>query len=112
MKNYATTKELEHATDIDKSDLATKKDSIPMKTKTDTLHINKLFNVPASLNNLKTKVNDLNVGKLKTVPVNLKKWSHVVDKQVVKNTQFNTLKTKVNDLVKKILDATTLIHIN
>ena len=44
-----------------------------MKTETDTLHINKLFNVPASLNNLKTKVNDLNVGKLETVPVNLKK---------------------------------------
>ena len=56
LKNYATTKELEHATDIDKSDLATKKDSIAMKTKTDTLHINKLFNVPASFNNLKTKV--------------------------------------------------------
>ena len=83
-----------------------------MKTEIDKLDVNKLVNVPASLNNLKTKVDDLNVGKLKTVSVNLKKWSHVVDKQVVKNTQFNTLKRKVNELVKKIPDATTLIHIN
>ena len=112
LTNYATIKELEHTTDIDKFDLATKKDFIAMKTEVDKLDINKLVYVPASLNNLKTKVDDLNVGKLKTVPVDLKKWSDVVDKQVVKNTQFNTLKTKVNKLVKKIPDATTLIHIN
>ena len=31
---------------------------------------------------------------------------------VVKNTKFITLKTKVNSLEKKIPDATTLIHIN
>ena len=36
----------------------------------------------------------------------------VVDKEVVKNTKFNTLKTKVNNLDQKILDAATLIHIN
>ena len=112
LTNYATIKELEHTTDIDKFDLAAKKDFIAMKTEVDKLDINKLVYVPASLNNLKTKVDDLNVGKLKTVPVDLKKWSDVVDKQVVKNTQFNTLKTKVNKLVKKIPDATTLIHIN
>ena len=64
------------------------------------------------MNNLKTKVHDLDVGKLKTVPVNLKKLSDVVDNEVVKNTKFNTLKTEVNSLEKKIPDATTLIHIN
>ena len=32
--------------------------------------------------------------------------------EVVKNTKFNTLKTTVNNLEKKIPDATTLIHIN
>ena len=32
--------------------------------------------------------------------------------EVVKNTNINTLKTKVNKLDKKIPDATTLIHIN
>ena len=31
--------------------------------------------------------------------------------EVVNNTKFNTLKTKVNSLEKKIPDATTLIHI-
>ena len=32
--------------------------------------------------------------------------------EVVKNTEFNTLKTKVNKLDTKISEATTLIHIN
>ena len=39
--------------------------------------INKLINVPTSLNNSKTKVDDLDVGKLKTLPVDLKKLSDV-----------------------------------
>ena len=52
------------------------------------------------MNNLKTKVDDLDVGKLKTVPVDLKKLSDVVANEVVKNTKFNTLKTKVNSLEK------------
>ena len=69
-------------------------------------------NVPTSLNNLKTKVDDLSVGKLKTVSADLKKLSNVVDNVVVKNTKFNTLKTNVNNLEKKIPDATTLIQIN
>ena len=30
----------------------------------------------------------------------------------MKNTKFNTLKTKVNNLEKQISEATTLIHIN
>ena len=38
--------------------------------------------------------------------------SDKVDNEVVKNTKFNTLKTKVNNLENKIPDATTLIHIN
>ena len=83
-----------------------------MKAEVDKLDINKLVNVPTSLNNLKTKVDDLDVGKLKTVPVDLKKLSDVVDNEVVKNAKFNTLETKVNNLEKKIPDATTLIHIN
>ena len=62
-----------------------------------------MVNVPTSLNNLKRKVDDLNVGKLKTVPIDLKKLSGVVGNEVVKNTKFNTLKTKVNSLEKKFL---------
>ena len=64
------------------------------------------------MNNLKTKVDGIDVGKLKTVPIDLKILSDVVGNKVVKNKTFNTLKTKVNKLDKKISDATTLIHIN
>ena len=74
--------------------------------------MNKLGNVPTSLNNLKAKVHYLDVGKLKTLSVDLKKLSDVVDNQVPKNIRFNKLNTKVNKLDKKILDATALICIN
>ena len=109
MSNYATRKELDHATGVDTSDLADKKDFIPLKAEVDKLNINKLVNVPTSLNNLKTKVGDSDLGKLKTVPVDLR---DVVDNEFVKNTRFNTLKKKVNNLDKKIPDATLLIHID
>ena len=64
------------------------------------------------MKNLKTKVDDLDVSKLKTVPIFLKKLSHVVDIEVVKNTKFNALTTNLDNLEKKIPDATTLIYIN
>ena len=54
----------------------------------------------------------MDTGKLKTVPVGLKKLSDLVDNEVIKNPKFNSLKTKVNNLENKILNATTLIHIN
>ena len=71
-----------------------------------------MVNVPTSLINLKSKVNDLDVGNLKTVSVELKKLIDVVDNEVVKKAEFNTLKTKVNNFEKKIPGATILIHIN
>ena len=74
-----------------------------MKAEVDELDINKLTNVPTSLNNLKAKGDDLDVVKLKAVPVDLKKLSDVVDNEVVKNKKFNTLETKVNSLAKKFL---------
>ena len=64
------------------------------------------------MNNLKTQADDLDVGKLKTAPVDLKQLSDAADNEVFKNTKINTIKTKVNNLEKKIPDATTLIHIN
>ena len=67
-----------------------------LKVEVDKLDINKLINVLTSLNNLKTKVDDLDVGKLKTAPEDLKKLIDIVDNEVLKNTKFNTLKTKVN----------------
>ena len=73
MPNFAIKKELEHATGIDTSNLAAKKYFIALKAEVDKLDINKLTNVPTSLNNLETIVDDLDVGKLKTVPGDLKK---------------------------------------
>ena len=68
-----------------------------------------MVNVPTSL---KAKVHKLDVGKWKIIPVDLRKLSDVTDNEVVKNTKFNTLKTKLNTLENKSPDATTLIHIN
>ena len=82
-----------------------------MKAEVDKLDIGKLVNIPSSLNNLKTKGDDLDIGELKIVPVDLK-LSDVLDNEVIKNTNFNTLKTKVNNLHKKIPDAITFIYIN
>ena len=112
LSNYATKKELGHATGVDTCNLAANKDFIALKGEVDKLDINKLINVPISLNSLRTKVDDLDVGKLKTVAVDLKKLSDVAANEVVKTTKFNTLKTKVSSLEKKIHEATTLIHIN
>ena len=44
-----------------------------MKAEVDKLDINKLVNVPTSLNNLKIKVDDLDVGQSRTVPIDMKK---------------------------------------
>ena len=71
-----------------------------------------MINTPTSFNDWKTKVEDLDVGKLKTVPVDLKKLNDVVDNKVIENAKFNTLKTIVNSLERKIPDATTLIQLN
>ena len=63
------------------------------------------------MNNLKTNENDLDVGKWKSVPVDS---SDEVDNEVLEHKKFNTQRNldKKNSLDNKILDATTLIHIN
>ena len=58
LSNYATKKELEHVTGIDKSDVAANKYFIELKAEVDKLDINKITNVPTSLNNLKTEVDN------------------------------------------------------
>ena len=45
-------------------------------------------------------------------PIDLKKLSDVVIKDFVKKTMYIKLNSKVNNLENKILDTTTLIHIN
>ena len=103
LSNYAIKKELDYAARIDTSDLAAKKGFIALKAEVDKLDINKLINVSTSLNNFKTKVDDLDVGKLEIIPIDLKKLNDVVNNEVVKNTKFNTPKTKVNNLERKFL---------
>ena len=102
LSNYATKKELGHATGIDTSDLAAKKYFIALKAEVKKPDIKKFVHVPNILNNLKTRGDGLDVGKSKTIPIDLKKLSDVVDNDVVKNTKFNTLKKKVNSLEKKV----------
>ena len=75
LSNYATKKELEHATIVDTSDLAAKKYFIALKVEAGKLDINKLINVPTALNNSKTKVDESDIGELKTVSVDLRKLS-------------------------------------
>ena len=69
LSNYALKKELDYATGVDTPDLAGKKNFIVLKAEVGKLDINKLANVPTSLNDFKTKVDDLGFGKLKTVLV-------------------------------------------
>ena len=73
LSNQATKKQLDHATGVDASDSAAKRELTALKCKVDKLDVNKLVNVPTSLNNLKTKVDDLDVDMLKTGPTDLKK---------------------------------------
>ena len=44
------------------------------------------------------------------IPIDLKKSSNVVSKEVVKSTKFNTLKTNINNLEKKIPNASTIFQ--
>ena len=74
--------------------------------------MNNLVNVLNDLNNLKAKAGDLDVDKLKTAPVNLKKLNDEVSKEVVKNTKFNELYTRVNNIENEIPGASTLIQTN
>ena len=60
-----------------------------MKAEVDQLDINRLVNVPTSLNNLKTKIGDLDIGKFKTVSIVFKKFVMLWVKKLLK-TQYLT----------------------
>ena len=47
---------------------------------------------------LKTEVDKIDADKLKTVPVNLAKLSNLVKNNVVKKTEYNILKIKVDSI--------------
>ena len=68
-----------------------------------------MVSVPNNLNNWKRKVHGLDVEKLTAVLVDFKKVNDIVSKEVVKDTKFSKLDTKVNNLENKIPDACKLI---
>ena len=111
MKVVRDVSKLEYAIGVDTFDLTAKKDFVSLKDEVDKKGTNKLVNVSTSLNNLKAKVDELDVVELKIVPMVFKKVGDVVKNEVAKNIKFNTLKTKINKLKKKIY-LTTLIHTN
>ena len=74
LSNYATKTYLKNVTHVDVS-------SFVLKT---------------NLASLKTEVNKIDADKLKTVPVDLAKLSNVVKNDIVKKTEYNILKTKVD----------------
>ena len=56
------------------------------------------FASKTNLASLKTEVNKIDADKLKTVPVDLAKLSNVVKNDVVKKTECNSLKSKVDSI--------------
>ena len=69
-----------------------------------------MVNVPTFLNDLKIKIDDLEVDKFKAVSIDLKRLSDEVSKEVVKKTVYGKLNEKINNLEKKIPDASTSIQ--
>ena len=76
LSNYPTKTDLKIVTGVDTSNFATK----------------------ANLAALKTEIDKIDTDKLKTVPDDLVKLSNVVKNDVVKTTEYNTLKTKVDGI--------------
>ena len=76
LSNYATKKDIKDITNIDASGFASK----------------------TNLAALKTEVGKIDRDKLKTVPDDLHKLSNVVKDDVVKKTDYNTMKSKVDGI--------------
>ena len=86
LSNYATKKDINDITHVDVSSFASK----------------------TNLAVLKTKVDKIDADKLKTAPVDLAKLSNVVNKDVVKKTDYNTkvtsIETQIAGLTKNKID--------
>ena len=79
--------------ELDLSNYATK-DDVKNITHTDVSSYASKTNLAA----LKTGVDKIDTDKLKTVPNDLAKLSNVVKNEVVKKTDYNTLKSKVDSI--------------
>ena len=98
--NYGTEVKLKDAAGVNTCNLAVKSDFIVLKAEVNKLDVNKLFYISTNLNNVKAKVDDFDVDKLKTVPIDLKHLSDVLSNKIFKSTKFNTLKMKLNKLLR------------
>ena len=76
LTNYATKTDLKNVTHVDTSSFALK----------------------TNLASLKTEVDEFDIDKLKPVPNDLAKLSNIIKNGVVKNTEYNSLKTKVDSI--------------
>ena len=76
LSNYTTKTDLKNVTHVDVSSFASKK----------------------NLASLKTEVDKIDVDKLKTVPVDLAKLSDLVKNDILKKTEYNSSKTKVDSI--------------
>ena len=88
MPNYATKKDLKNATGVDASFFAKTVDLPNWKSDVDKLDIDKLKNIPTTLNNLKSQVDKLDIGELETTLIDLSKLSDVVKNDVVKSNVY------------------------
>ena len=88
--------------ELDLSNYATKKDI------KDITHIDAIgFALKTNLAALKTEVDKTDADKLKTVPIDLAKLTNVVKNDVVKKTDYNALKSKVDAIdVSKYIGRT------
>ena len=85
MSNYATKLDLKNATGVETSKLAAKSD----------------------LASLKVEVDKIGPDKLKTVPIDLSKLSNIVKNEVIRETVYDNLVAKVNNIDTSGFDLKT-----
>ena len=92
-------------------DISLKVDLSNYSTKTDIKNISHVdtsrFALKSNLASLKTEVDELNIDKLVPVPIDLRKLSDVLKNDVVKNTVYDALVAKVNNIATSRLVSTT-----
>ena len=86
-------------------DINVKVDLSNCATKTDLKNVSQVdvssFALKSNLASLKTEVDKLDIDKLVPVPVDLSKLSDVVKNDVVRETEYNTLVTNVDNINRK-----------
>ena len=91
-----------NAAGVDALDFAKKANLVDLKSDVDKLDIDKLKNVPSSLNNFKSKADKFDVDKIVPLPVDLSKLSDAVKNDVVRKSIYNA---KIKNIENKIADT-------